>query len=250
MSAYTVQVRKSDDIVDVLWRGRRPVNWVCDGAFPIGSVVIKGKGGQGKPFADKDTVVFAGHAEVYNVVGVNLETKQIIINPALTTAVADDEAMTFTSPIPVAQPSDPHRIYEITQAQYAEINSKGLNYPEDGPSRWSYPFGGALTELSDSRPFVKFTPTLLEVTENDPIGSLQVEVVTAAGARRTNVSGEYKVRVGGKRVAKVTITDGVGTLNVQTDDPYEITLKGTVDYQAFEPCTVICYADGIGPPAR
>lgn len=145
------------------------------------------------------------------------------------------------------QPPEPGRAAVIvTKAVYDQAQERvegiGARYrwnsgleerPDNRPvTRWIADPGGA-NEASTADGPVEYVLDM-----GDPAGTVRVEVVDAQGNVRTNVTATRRLELAGKRI-KVSVVNGVATINVPTGQPREVEVRSNPDFKLDNPIKVI-----------
>lgn len=134
----------------------------------------------------------------------------------------------------------------VSEVIYAGVVN-ALRHKPRGGLRWKWLGGPLPVEEPDNRPIVRFSHadgvdvdgvlTVQKVT-GDPVSQITVEVVNALGEVRTNVTTSRDIIINGRSVT-VSVTNGVGSLNVPTNHPRDVFLTNCPDFKVTQPIRVV-----------
>lgn len=148
----------------------------------------------------------------------------------------------------LSQPDDPALTNVIVRGS---VYDQAFEKIEGFGNRYTYS-GGNLVERTDNRPITRWIadpggvdeastadgPVEYVLDMGDPAGTVRVEVVDAQGNVRTNVTATRRLELAGKRV-KVSVVNGVATINVPTGQPREVEVRSNPDFKLDNPIKVI-----------
>ena len=120
-------------------------------------------------------------------------------------------------------------IVELTEAQHAEIGSKGMNWPQ-GPSRFKWD-GNAIVEQADGRRRLRFTPSTVDLDVGDSPVVVTVEVLLPGGGVDTGYNRPRKVVTLADRRLRLGFASGVATFTVRTAREHQLQIDALPEFR-------------------
>lgn len=144
-----------------------------------------------------------------------------------------------TIPSPAA--TRPYEMAEVTEVTIQEMTS--LSYPGCSHLRYKWE-AGAVVEVADPRPTIRFTPLVIEVEKDTPDVSMTISLLRADGTVNTNFNDTRLMRIATsdrERKLQLSFSSGVAQVNIPTGKSYELRLDYGEDWKAEAPFMISVY---------
>lgn len=132
-------------------------------------------------------------------------------------------------------------VVPIVEVEYQKLGL-GLNFDGGGPRYESDEATLVVTERFDTRPLFRFDPTSISLEVKEPKGAFTMTKLLSGGAVDTGFNDTVKVPISDGKSVRAKFTNGVATIDVQTNRALRIEIKSNVDFRVEAPLLVLVEA--------